>query len=131
VLHVHHIVADRKIAKVRDESGRLGLRLPGQGTGGHVGFIRKVIGAEQHQVAVRETYAARNRALHNHRGAKISRQVTGFVISLLPPRCLGPAAQPVGLGVLPQHAGEPLHLAVIRSHQQHACFLLPEGFDLL
>ena len=48
----------------------------------------------------------------------------------LPGAC-GAAAQPVGLAILPQQAGQPLHFALVRRHQQHACFLLRQRLDLL
>ena len=131
MLHVDHVIADRQVAKVGDERRRLRLRLPGSGPRRHVGFVGEVVGAEDHQVAIRQADPARDRAAHDHRRAHIARQVAGFVVDLLAARVLGAAAQPVGLAVLAQQAGQPLHFALVRRHQQHPRFLLRQRLELL
>ncbi len=77
VLDVNDVIADGEIAKVRDEGGGLGAL--GLGTRGYVGFIGKIVGAEDNQIGVRKADARSNLRAHDHGHAQIAGEIAGLI----------------------------------------------------
>src|SRR5581483_1211148 len=108
-----------------------GLRFFGSGTRGDVGFVRKIICAEDNEAGFGQAYAVRKLAADEDGRTQVSGQITGLVIDSLAARMLDAAAETVRNFVLAQQTGETLYFALVGSDEQHACFLLHERADLL
>ncbi len=138
MLDVDDVIADGEIAEVGDEGGGFGFAA-GDGTGGDVGVVDQILGAEEDELArggaavgvleVEHLDAVGEGGPNDDGGAEVAGEVTGFGVDGGAAGGLGARTEAVGDVVLLQEAGETLDLALVGGGDQHARVLLHERVD--
>src|SRR6185369_7664461 len=129
VLHVHHVIANRQIAKVRKKRRRLRF-LFRRTTDYRIRFIKEIARTEQHEAALRQHYSLRDIRSHQRRRSQVFRKVTGLVGISSRSASRRPTPQPEWHVVLVKDLRHPFQLAETSSRNQHAPMLRVQLLNL-